>query len=63
MPVSMHHRLSQLQAEQLPPGTAGGVGDDSGRNTGWWRGRAEPIIMLIEESSGVDELMRHVDTG
>jgi len=26
-------------------------------------GRMEPIITLTEESSGVDELMRHVNTG
>lgn len=29
---------------------------------GWW-GKVQPIMMLIEESRGVDELMRHVDTG
>lgn len=58
----MHHQLSQLQAQQRQSalqaffGILGGVGV---RVCMVVAAGVQPIIMLIEESSDVEELMRH----
>lgn len=58
----MHHQLSQLQVQQRQSalqaffGILGGVGV---RVCMVVAAGVEPIIMLIEESSDVEELMRH----
>lgn len=67
--LSMYPCLNQLQAEQLRSGPRGDVGRIGGKSmhagggSGGGGESMHPIIMLTEESSGMDKLMRHVNTG